>query len=75
MKESPRAKTSKKPAKADTPVELAIAACLSIRFAVAQAERHGGSYNLLDILAAHRLATDALKKFGRLRSTNHEQAS
>ncbi len=43
-------------------LDLALAACRSIRFAVANARRHGGDYNLLDILAADKLAREALER-------------
>lgn len=41
-------------------VELAFAACRSIRFAVKNAERYGGDFSLNDLLAADRLAREAL---------------
>lgn len=41
-------------------VESAFAACRSIRFAGDNAVRHGGEYNLTDLLAADRLAREAL---------------
>lgn len=41
--------------------DLAFAACRSIRFATEQAVRHGGDYSLNDLLAADKLARDALK--------------
>jgi phage shock protein A len=40
--------------------ELAFAACRSIRFANDQAVRHGGDYSLNDLLAADKLAREAL---------------
>ena len=39
----------------------ALAACRSIRFANNQAVRHGGEYSLNDLLAADRLAKEALQ--------------
>ncbi len=50
--------------KSELAVDLAFAACRSIRFATINAERHGGEYSLNDLLAAHKLATDALKNAG-----------
>jgi len=47
--------------RSEVAVDLAFAACRSIQFAVANASRHGGDFNLNDILAAHKLATEALK--------------
>ena len=44
--------------------ELAFAACRSIRFAVLNAERYGGEFSLNDILAANRLANEALSGEG-----------
>ena len=41
-------------------LDLALAACRSIRFATAQAARHGGDYSLNDLLAADKLAREAL---------------
>lgn len=41
-------------------IALAFAACRSIRFANDQAVRHGGEYSLNDLLAADRLAREAL---------------
>ncbi|MBI5768735.1 MAG: hypothetical protein HZA93_13135 [Verrucomicrobia bacterium] len=41
-------------------VETALAACRSIRFAVNNAARYQGEYNLNDIEAADRLAREAL---------------
>jgi len=40
--------------------QLALAACRSIHFAVKNAKRHGGDYNLNDLHAADRLAKEAL---------------
>lgn len=40
--------------------EAAFAACRSIRFAVKNASRYGGEFSLNDILAADRLAREAL---------------
>jgi len=40
--------------------ELAFAACRSIRFATENAVRHGGEYSLNDLLAADKLARDAI---------------
>lgn len=40
--------------------DLAFAACRSIRFAVVNASRHGGEFNLNDLLAADKFARDAL---------------
>ncbi len=53
---------AKKSAPARTPdqVETAFAACRSIRFAVVNASRHGGEFSLNDLLAADRLAREAL---------------
>lgn len=45
---------------ATSPADLALAACRSIRFAVKNAERFKGEYNLNDILAADQLARQAL---------------
>lgn len=44
----------------DAEVESAFAACRSIRFAVKNASRYGGEFSLNDILAADRLAREAL---------------
>lgn len=44
--------------------ETALAACRSIRFAVKNATRHGGDFSLNDILAADKLAREALGKGG-----------
>ncbi len=41
--------------------EAAFAACRSIRFAVLNADRHAGEFSLNDILAANRLACEALQ--------------
>lgn len=41
-------------------LELALAACRSIRFAVTQADRYSGEYSLNDILAADKLAREAV---------------
>lgn len=41
-------------------IEAAFAACKSIRFAVINAARFNGEFNLNDILAANRLACEAL---------------
>lgn len=41
-------------------LELALAACRSIRFATTNATRFGGEYSLNDLLAADRLAREAL---------------
>jgi hypothetical protein len=41
--------------------DAAFAACRSIRFAVLNADRHAGEFNLNDILAANRLACEALQ--------------
>jgi hypothetical protein len=46
----------------DSQLDTALAACRSIRFAVKQASRHGGEFSLNDILAADRLAREALKE-------------
>jgi hypothetical protein len=43
-----------------TQLSLALSACLSIRFACAQAVRHGGEFSLNDILAAKQLASEAI---------------
>lgn len=43
-----------------TQLDLALAACRSIRFANDNAMRHGGEYSLNDLLAADKLARDAL---------------
>jgi hypothetical protein len=43
-----------------TQVQSAFAACRSIRFAVKNASRYGGEFSLNDILAADRLAREAL---------------
>jgi len=43
-----------------TQLELALAACRSIRFASDNALRHGGEYSLNDLLAADKLAREAL---------------
>lgn len=45
--------------------DLALAACRSIRFAVKNAKRHGGEYNLNDLEAADRLAKEALSGGGK----------
>lgn len=44
----------------DAEIENAFAACRSIRFAVKNASRYGGEFSLNDILAADRLAREAL---------------
>lgn len=41
-------------------IEAAFSACRSIRFAVTNASRFGGEFSLNDILAADRLAQQAL---------------
>ena len=46
-------------------VELAFAACRSINFATENAVRHGGEYSLNDLLAADKLAREALDKKGK----------
>lgn len=46
-------------------IDLAFAACRSIRFAVDNAGRYGGEFSLNDILAADRLAKDALQGTSR----------
>jgi hypothetical protein len=43
-------------------LNVALAACRSIRFAVTNAARHGGEYSLNDLLAADHLAKDALQR-------------
>ncbi len=40
---------------------VALAACRSIRFAITNATRHGGKFSLNDLLAADRLANEALQ--------------
>lgn len=59
-----RAKSTPKPAASRDAercqLELALAACRSIRFATSNAVRHGGEYSLNDLLAAERLAKQAL---------------
>ncbi len=40
--------------------DAAFAACRSIRFATENAVRHGGDYSLNDLLAADKLARDAM---------------
>lgn len=42
--------------------DAALAACRSIRFAGSNAVRHGGEYSLNDLLAADRLAKEALAR-------------
>lgn len=42
--------------------DLALAACRSIRFANSNAVRHGGDYSLNDLLAADKLAKEALER-------------
>ncbi len=39
---------------------LALAACRSMVFATENASRHGGDWNLNDLLSAHKLANEAL---------------
>lgn len=46
----------------DVEIENAFAACRSIRFAVKNASRYGGEFSLIDILAADRLAREALNE-------------
>ena len=41
--------------------EAAFAACRSIAFATANAMRHGGDYSLNDLLAADKLAREAIR--------------
>ena len=50
--------------KASSPaqVQSAFAACRSICFAVENAARYGGEFSLNDILAADRLAREALRE-------------
>lgn len=58
-------------------IEAAMAACRSIRFAVMNSNRHGGDFSLNDILAADRLAREALdcvqvKSAGELAAENKQ---
>ena len=52
------------PVRTPAQVELAFAACRSINFATENAVRHGGEYSLNDLLAADKLAREALGKKG-----------
>lgn len=49
------------PAASGDQLKTALAACRSIRFAGTNALRHGGEYSLNDLIAADRLAREALE--------------
>lgn len=62
MKSRVESKSTRKPSRdaERCQLDLALAACRSIRFANTNAVRHGGEYSLNDLLAADRLAKQAL---------------
>ena len=53
-------------APSDKKTQLAYAACRSINFSTENAMRHGGDYSLNDLLAADKLAREALGKKARV---------